>query len=105
MKAGHEANKFSGVTEVKNWLDLTNDDQLRAFHQYAREKNLPFNIIIGPRTQTISEPLLNNIRDTGGRVLQYDPETKNLHPLMLADQALGKGIKKNDFFSLCATWR
>ncbi|QYF93485.1 PAAR domain-containing protein [Massilia sp. PAMC28688] len=65
-----------GVTDVKNVVDLSNSPQLRAFHRYAVENNLPFNSIIGPRTQTISEPLLNNIRQTGGRVMRYDPVTR-----------------------------
>ncbi len=65
-----------GVTDVKNVVDLTNSPQLRAFHQYAVDNNLPFNSIIGPRTQSISEPLLNNIRQTGGKVMRYDPATR-----------------------------
>jgi len=60
-----------GVTDVKNWIDLANSDQLRAFHQYAIDNGLPFNLVIGPRTETISEPLLDNVRQTGGRVTLF----------------------------------
>uniref|UniRef100_UPI00403942B2 hemagglutinin repeat-containing protein n=1 Tax=Variovorax sp. BK018 TaxID=3450241 RepID=UPI00403942B2 len=70
-----------GVTDVKNWIELNNDDQLRAFHRYAQNNNLPFNLIIGPRTEVISEPLLNNIRSTGGSILQYNPETRQFTPV------------------------
>lgn len=70
-----------GVTDIKNWMDLTNSDQLRAFHGYAVANNLPFNIIISPRTLTISEPVLDNIRSTGGSVIQYDPATNELTPV------------------------
>jgi len=67
-----------GVTDIKNVVELSNSDQLRAFHRYAAEHNMPFNLIIGPRTETISEPLLNNIRETGGRVVMFDPATEEL---------------------------
>jgi len=40
----------------------------------------PF-LAIGPRTQTVSEPLLNNIRNTGGSVLQNDPGTRQFTPV------------------------
>lgn len=70
-----------GVTDVKNVVNLSNSPQLRAFHQYAVDNNLPFNQIIGPRTQTISEPLLNNIRQTGGSVMRYDPATRQFTPV------------------------
>jgi len=70
-----------GVTDVKDHLDLTNSDQLRAFYDYATENNLSFNIIISPRTQTISEPLLDNIRSSGGSVMQFDPASNELTPV------------------------
>ncbi|KQZ27064.1 hemagglutinin repeat-containing protein [Duganella sp. Root1480D1] len=65
-----------GVTDVKNVVSLSNSNQLRAFYQYAVDNELPFNLVIGPRTQTISEPLLNSIRQTGGSVMRYDPVTR-----------------------------
>lgn len=65
-----------GVTDVKNVIKLSNSDQLRAFAQHADENGLPFNSIIGPRTESISEPLLDNIRKTGGSVIHYDPLTR-----------------------------
>lgn len=51
-----------GVTDVKNVVNLNNSDQLRSFSKHALENDLPFNSIIGPRTQSISEPLLDSIR-------------------------------------------
>lgn len=65
-----------GVTDIKNHIDLSNSDQLRAFYQHAIDNDLPLNFIIGPRTQSISEPLLDNIRKTGGSVMFYDPATR-----------------------------
>lgn len=68
--------KKYGVTDVKNVVDLSNSPQLRSFHKHALENELPFNSIIGPRTRSISEPLLDNIRQTGGKVIRYDPVTR-----------------------------
>ena len=65
-----------GVTDVKNWIELSNNPQMIEFYQYAAENGLPFNVIIGPRTQTIWEPLLDNIRATGGTVTEYNPVTR-----------------------------
>ncbi|MEI9983497.1 MAG: putative toxin [Aliidongia sp.] len=70
-----------GVTDVKNVVDLSNSGQLRAFHRYAVDNKLPFNLIIGPRTETISEPLLDNVRETGGKVMLYDPITNRFSPV------------------------
>jgi hypothetical protein len=64
-----------GVTDVKDWMDLTNSPQLAAFHWYAVDRDLPFNLIIGSRTRSISAPLLDNVRQTGGAVRLFDPST------------------------------
>ncbi|KVZ48062.1 RHS repeat-associated core domain-containing protein [Burkholderia ubonensis] len=74
-----------GVTDVKDWLHIDNDDQLRAFHQYAAEHKLPFGLIISPRTQTMSGPLLDNIRSTGGVVLEYNPATGDYTPIDIGE--------------------
>ena len=78
--------KEFGVTDVKNWVEVTNNDQLRAFHKYAAENDMPFNLIVGPRTQTISEPLLDNIRQTGGGVIEYNPTTREFNPIDIGDK-------------------
>lgn len=62
-----------GVTDIKNVATLNDSDQLTAFHGLAKEKGLPFNLIVGPNTNHISAPLLNRVRDTGGVVDCYDP--------------------------------
>ena len=60
---------------VKDWVELSNSPQLAAFHRHAVENGLPFNLIIGPRTKTISAPLLDNVRQTNGVVRLFDPVT------------------------------
>ncbi|MDR7017760.1 putative toxin, partial [Acinetobacter sp. 3657] len=70
-----------GVTDVKNVQNLSNSAQLQAFYNYAVEKEMKFNLIIGPRTRSISEPLLDNIRNTNGKVRIFDPNTERFTPV------------------------
>lgn len=49
-----------GVTDVKDWKNLSNDRQLKAFGAYAKANKLPFNLVISPKTESMSEPLLAN---------------------------------------------
>jgi len=67
--------KRFGVTDIKNVKSISQSPQTRAFAKYAKKNNLPFNLIIGPRTRTISGPLLDQIRKRSGVVLQFNPTT------------------------------
>lgn len=64
-----------GVTDVKNVEYLTSSSQLDAFYKYARANSLKFNLVVGPRTNAISAPLLDQVRNTGGRVTLFNPST------------------------------
>jgi hypothetical protein len=64
-----------GVTDVKNVEYLTSSSQLNAFYKYAMANNLKFNLVVGPRTNAISAPLLDQVRNTGGRVTLFNPST------------------------------
>ena len=68
--------KKYGVTDIKNVATLNDSPQLTSFHGLAKERDLPFNLIVGPKTTHISEPLLDKVRATGGRVDCYDPANK-----------------------------
>jgi len=70
-----------GVTDVKNVQNLSNSGQLKSFYNYAVDNKLDFNLIIGPNTKSISEPLLDNIRNTNGTVKLYDPVTGKFTPI------------------------
>lgn len=74
-----------GVTDIKNRVDINNTPQLKAFAQYAQENGLPFNLIIGPRTQGISGPVLDNVRATNGTVTEYDPVTHQFSGVELGE--------------------
>ena len=61
-----------GVMDVKNVKDIASSPQLDAFYQHAKEKGLPFNIVIGPNTETMSAPLIGKILETGGQVFKME---------------------------------
>jgi len=65
-----------GVTDVKNVVALSRDSQLRTQIDAALTARLPFNLIISPRTETVSLPLQQAIRQTGGRVFEFDASTQ-----------------------------
>lgn len=65
-----------GVTDVKDVKALSFTSQLRVQADAAATANLPFNLIISPRTETVSLPLQRVVRGSGGRVFEYDPVAK-----------------------------
>ncbi|UTW46449.1 hypothetical protein KFE80_06105 [bacterium SCSIO 12696] len=71
-----------GILEIKNVLELSNSDQLRAQLALALRTNTPFNLVVSPRTQKISRPLKESIDDViekvGGGIYRYDPSTGDL---------------------------
>ncbi|WP_114391083.1 putative toxin [Notoacmeibacter marinus] len=69
-----------GLLEAKNVQNLSLSPQLRAQAQIARETGQPMNLIVSPRTQRVSGPLLDDVRSTGGNVHIYDPATDILTP-------------------------
>jgi hypothetical protein len=79
-----------GVTDIKDWTRLDVDDQLRSFFQHASSNDLPFNLIISPRTMHISEPLLEMVRETNGRVFQFDPITRTFSNISIGLKGLWK---------------
>jgi hypothetical protein len=64
------------VTEVKDYINLNFEENLPAQADAAEAAGVPFNVIISPRTQTVSIPLQQRVRELGGRILQFDPATK-----------------------------
>ena len=61
-----------GVTDVKNVKDITSSPQLDAFYKHAKDNGLPFNIVVGPNTQSMSAPLVDKILETGGKVWKME---------------------------------
>ena len=67
-----------GVLEAKNVQKLSYSPQLQAQVALARENNQPFNLVVSPRTRTVSGPLRDAVEDARGHVYVYDPVTKEL---------------------------
>ncbi|WP_187794956.1 RHS repeat-associated core domain-containing protein [Paracoccus amoyensis] len=62
-----------GIIEVKDVRNLSLSRQLRAQIELANQTGQPFNLVVSPRTQYVSGPLLKAIRAGGGDVYIYDP--------------------------------
>jgi len=61
-----------GVTDAKNVIKICQSPQTRGFDEIARAQNVPFSLIISPRTQTVSGPLQRAIKSTGGTIFEFD---------------------------------
>lgn len=79
-----------GVTDIKDVEYLTNTDQLKAFHNYAKENNMPFNLIVSPKTNQVSAPVLDQIRSTNGRLYEYDVTNQVLKTIDIGKDGLWK---------------
>jgi hypothetical protein len=74
-----------GFLEAKNVLKLSLSPQLQAQVKIAKASDEPLNLVVSPRTQTVSRPLLDAVRSTGrgnvkGNVYVYDPVADTLTP-------------------------
>lgn len=67
-----------GILEVKNVLELSMSDQLRAQIKVASDTGQPLNLVVSPRTNNVSGELMRQVRSTGGDVYRYNPVTGDL---------------------------
>jgi len=67
-----------GLLEAKNVLNLSRSPQLRAQVRIAEESGEPLNLVVSPRTLSVSVPLVRDVRATGGDVFVYNPATDAL---------------------------
>jgi hypothetical protein len=73
-------NNVGGLLEAKNVQNLSMSNQLRAQIQVATETGQPLNLVVSPRTQSVSGPLVSGVQSTGGNVFVYNPATDTLTP-------------------------
>ena len=64
-----------GVTEIKDVKNISITKQLRAQAAVAAQKGLPFNLIVSPRTESVSRPLLEAIERLGGQIFYFSADT------------------------------
>jgi hypothetical protein len=62
----------TGVTDIKDEIRISFDKQLRAEYDYAGQTGQTFNLVISPRTQIITQPLQQAIRQSGGIIVEFD---------------------------------
>lgn len=73
----------TGVTDIKDQISLSFDQQLRAQYDYASKNNLTFNLIISSRTQVISQTLQQAINSRGGIIVEFNSQTKSFAPVKI----------------------
>ncbi|WP_410478221.1 putative toxin [Pseudomonas syringae group sp. J309-1] len=64
-----------GLLEIKDVLKLSLTKKFQAQVKIALESGQPLNLVVSPRTQTISGPLTRQIRRTSGDIFRYNPAT------------------------------
>jgi hypothetical protein len=79
-------NSQFGVMDIKNVEYLTNSDQLRAFYNHAIDNELPFNLIISPKTNSISSSVLEQIRTTNGSLFEFNANARTLSPVNIGTE-------------------
>jgi hypothetical protein len=71
---------LKGVTEIKSGLEIDNSVQLRVQAAYAKSTRVPFNLVVSPTTQRVSENVKREIRQSGGTIQRFDPATGTFTP-------------------------
>jgi RHS repeat-associated protein len=73
----------TGVADIKDEISPSFDMQAKAQYNYATQNGKTFNLIVSPRTQTISIPLQNAIRQSGGIIVEFNPTTGSFQSVTL----------------------
>jgi len=64
------------IVEIKDVRELSRDQQFRIYEQSAK----PIDLIVSPKTEVISTPLIDTVRNSGGSISIFDPKAKVFHP-------------------------
>ena len=64
-----------GITEIKSGVEINNSLQLRIQVAYAKLFRMPFNLIVNPTTERISQKVIEAVLETGGTIQRFDPVT------------------------------
>jgi hypothetical protein len=78
-----DAKNAGRIVEMKDVHALSRDQQFQIYEQSRR----PVDLIISPKTQYISTPLIDSIRANNGSISIYNPSTGNFHPYDFASGA------------------
>jgi hypothetical protein len=72
-----------GITEIKSGVEINNSVQLRVQAAYAKLFGVPFNLIVSPTTERISQAVRDAVRKTGGTIQRFDPATGAFTPFKM----------------------
>lgn len=67
-----------GLLEVKDVQKLSMRNQLRGQIKVANDTDQPLNLVVSPRTHSVSKELMFQVRETGGDIYRYNPATGDL---------------------------
>ena len=70
-----DARRAGRIVEIKDWRDLARDRQFQIYEQSGS----PIDLITSPKTQSISGPLIDTIKESGGTVSIFEPRTGAFH--------------------------
>lgn len=70
-----------GLVELKDVIDLTSSEQLKAQLRYATSNEIPYSLVVSPSNKTISAPLWDAIEAAGGKVYQFNPANQTITPI------------------------
>jgi RHS repeat-associated protein len=74
------ARSAGGMVEIKDVLQLSLRPQLEAQIISASRAGEPYNLVVSMRTHTLSQPLRDAIRESGGKIYRFDPASGALTP-------------------------
>ncbi len=65
----------NGVTDIKDVKKISMSRQLQAQFGYALTEGKPWNLIVSDKTAKIYQPVIDNVRRSGGVILRYLPDS------------------------------
>jgi Restriction endonuclease fold toxin 7 len=69
-----------GIKEIKSGVEIDSSQQLRIQADWAKKHGVPFNLIVGPATQRVSNSVKDLVSKTGGTIQRFDPATGSFTP-------------------------
>jgi hypothetical protein len=69
-----------GIREIKSGVEIDSSQQLRTQSAWAKEHGVPFNLVVGPATQRVSNRVKELVFETGGTIQRFDPATGSFTP-------------------------
>ena len=69
-----------GITEIKSGVEIDSSPQLRIQATHAQKTRVPFNLVVGPATQRVSQTVQESVYSSGGTIQRFDPATGSFTP-------------------------